>query len=262
MQEGLQKFGSMPKRKPPPGSAPTSGAEVGTETNSNDAANASDEEVEEIAKQAFPRRPSQLQGSKAVKGELVAHSKWEKIMQKQVLASERMAEASLLKATAMQDQCALLLFTMPIGEGLTKQAQRYIELCHTEEIERLERCIESERWAAELAKVEHERLLKECNYEAPRSRRGRTAAAPTSPAVTAAPPRMPEPAIANAAAGTFHFLNFFLLLRSSCLGLRPPPVSIHEHADCCSALLQRAQSQSPCRIGSLLEPWIECSDRV
>ena len=207
-QEGLQKFGSMPKRKSPPVSAPTSGAEVGMGTDGNNAANASDKEVQEIAEQAFPRRPSRPQGSKAAKGELAVHSKREKIMQKQVLASERMAEASLLKATAMQDQCALSLFMMSTGEGLTEQAQRYIELRRTEEIERLERRIESERRAAELAKVEHERLLKECSYEAPRCRRGCAPAAPTSPAVTAAPPRTPEPAIANSAAGTFHFLNF------------------------------------------------------
>ena len=107
----------------------------------------------------------------------------------------------------MQDQCALSLFTMPTGEGLTEQAQRYIELWCTEEIERLERRIESERRAAELVMVEHERLLKERSYEAPRSRRGRAPAAPTSPAVTTAPPRAPEPAIANSAASMFHFLN-------------------------------------------------------
>ena len=202
-QEGLQKFGSMPKRKSLPGSAPTSAAEAGTGTDGNDAANASDEEVEDIAEQAFPRRPSRPQGSKATKGELAAHSKREKIMQKQVLASERMAEASLLKATAMQDQCALSLFTMPTGEGLTEQARRYIEVRRTKEIERLEWCIESERRAAELAKLEHKRLLKEGSYEAPRSRRGRSAAAPTSPVVTAAPPRAPKPAIANAAVCTF-----------------------------------------------------------
>ena len=93
----------MPKRKSPLGSAPTSAAEAGTGTDSNDAANASDKEVEEIVEQAFPRCPSRPQGSKAAKGELAAHSKQEKIMQKQVLASEQMAEASLLKATAMQD---------------------------------------------------------------------------------------------------------------------------------------------------------------
>ena len=87
-QEGLQKFGSMLKRKSPPGSAPTSAAEAGTGTDSNDAMNASDEEVEEIAEQAFSRRPSWPQDSKAAKGELTAHSKREKIMQKQVLGSE------------------------------------------------------------------------------------------------------------------------------------------------------------------------------
>ena len=114
-----------------------------------------------------------------------------------------MAEASLLKATAMQDQCALSLFTMPTRKGLTEQARRYIELRRTEEIECLERRMESERRAAELAKLEHERLLKERNYEAPRNRHGRAAATPTSPAITAAPPRVPEPAIANAAAGTY-----------------------------------------------------------
>ena len=100
-QEGLQKFGSMAKRKSPPVSAPTSGAEAGTGMDGNDTANASDEEVQEIGEQAFPCRPSRPQGSKAAKGELAAHSKREKIMQKQVLASQRMAEASLLKATAM-----------------------------------------------------------------------------------------------------------------------------------------------------------------
>ena len=202
-QEGLQKFGSMPKRKLPPGSAPTSVAEASTGTDGNDAANASNEEVEEIAKQAFPQRPSRPHGSKAAKGELVAHSKREKIMQKQVLASERMAKASLLKATTMQDQSALSLFTMPTREGLTEQAWRYIELRCMDEIERLERRIELERRAAELAKLEHERLLKERSYEAPHGRRGRGAAAPMLPAVTAAPPRAPEPTIANAAADMF-----------------------------------------------------------
>ena len=131
---------------------------------------------------------------------------------------------------------------MPTGEGLTEQARRYIELCRTEEIERLEQRIESERRVAELAKVEHKRLLKERSYKAPHSRHGRAAAAPMLSAITAAPPRTPEPAIANAAIGMFHFLyfffvaskllswpsatscNFFLLLRSSCRGLRPPPV--------------------------------------
>ena len=202
-QEGLQKFGSMPKRKSPPSSASTSAAEAGTGTDGNDAANASDEEVEEIVEQAFPRCPSRPQGSKAAKRELAAHAKREKIMQKQVLASERMAEASLLKATAMQDQCALSLFTMPTGEGLTEQARRYIELRRMEEIERLERRILSEHRAVELAKLEHERLLKERSYDGPRSRHGRGAAAATSPVVTVAPPCVLEVAIANADAGTF-----------------------------------------------------------
>ena len=118
---------------------------------------------------------------------------------------------------------------MPTGEGLTEQAQQYIELRRTDEIERLEQRIESEHRAAKLAKVEHERLLKERSYEALRSRRGRAPAAPTSPAVTAAPPRALEPSIANSAAGTFHFLNclfscfdalIYFLLRRSCHGLR------------------------------------------
>ena len=103
----------------------------------------------------------------------------------------------------MQDQCALSLFTMPTGEGLTEQARQYIELCRTKEIERLERRILSERRATELAKLEHERLLKERSYDGPRSRRGRGAAAATSLAVTIAPPCAPEAAIANAGAGTF-----------------------------------------------------------
>lgn len=48
-----------------------------------------------------------------------------------------MAEALLVKATAMQDQFALKLFTMPSHEGLTDQAQKYIELWRTEEMESL-----------------------------------------------------------------------------------------------------------------------------
>ena len=84
-----------------------------------------------------------------------------------------------------------------------EQARRYIQLRCTEEIEHLERRIESERRVAELAKLEHERVLKERSYEASYSRRGRGATAPISPAVTAAPPRAPKPTIANAAAGMF-----------------------------------------------------------
>lgn len=58
-QDTLQKTASMSKRKSPPTSAP----EEGTGRDGNDIAAASDEEVQVVAEEEFPRRPTRPQGS-------------------------------------------------------------------------------------------------------------------------------------------------------------------------------------------------------
>lgn len=49
--------------------------------------------------------------------------KREKILVSQARATETMAKASLRKANALQDQCAMSLFTMPLEEGMTEEAK-------------------------------------------------------------------------------------------------------------------------------------------
>ena len=71
-----------------------------------------------------------------------------------------MAEVSLHKANALQDQCVMSLFTMPLEEGMTEEARRYFTLRHQEEIHRLERRMQVEQRAAELEELEHAKLLR------------------------------------------------------------------------------------------------------
>ena len=81
--------------------------------------------------------------------------KREKILVSQARATETMAEASLRKANALQDQCAMSLFTMPGLESMTEEARKYFTLRRQEEIQRLERRMRLERQAAELEELEH-----------------------------------------------------------------------------------------------------------
>lgn len=151
----------MAKRKSPPAGvaeAPTEGAGSG---------NASEEDVAVISPVGFPARPSRPQGTKSAKADYAAQGKRDKILHSQARATETMALASLRKANALQDQCALSLFTMPLEEGLTEEARKYFMLRRQEEIQRLEGRIEAEQRQAELEAIEHERLLKERNVEAP-----------------------------------------------------------------------------------------------
>ena len=113
----------MGKRKAPPTMAPDVGlVEEGT---------ASEDDVVVVSSHTvasptgFPPRPTRLQGSKAAKAELLQEKKREKVLLSQARATETMAEASLRKANALQDQCAMSLFTMPLEEGMTEDARRY-----------------------------------------------------------------------------------------------------------------------------------------
>ena len=128
----------------------------------------------------------------------MAQKKREKILQSQARATETMAEASLHEANAIQDQCAMLLFTMLLEEGMTEEAKKYFTLRRQEEIHRLERRMQVERRRAELEELDHAQLLEERNLEAPIAR-NRTIAAPVVPVVTLAPLSAPSPTIPDSA---------------------------------------------------------------
>ena len=148
----------MGKRKSPPTIAPDVGI--------GDEGTASEDEVVVVASPTvtsptgFPPRPTRPQGSKAAKADLLQQKKREKILQSQARATETMAEASLRKANALQDQCAMSLFTMPLEQGMTEDARRYFTLRRQEEIHRLERRMRVERRVAELEEIEHAKLLR------------------------------------------------------------------------------------------------------
>jgi hypothetical protein len=163
----------MGKRKSPPTNAPDAGIV--------DDGSAEEEEVVVVQVQSpsgFPPRPARPQGSKAAKTELVQQKKREKVLQGQARATKTMAEASLLKATALQDQCAMSLFTMPMEEGMSDEAKRYFTLRRQEEIHRLERRMRLERRAAELEELEHSKQMNAGNLEARRPIRGAVASQP------------------------------------------------------------------------------------
>jgi len=171
----------MGKRKSPPTNAPDVGiADDGSE----------EEEVVVVqvhSPSGFPPRPARPQGSKAAKAELVQQKKREKVLQGQARATETMAEASLLKATALQDQCAMSLFTMPMEEGMSDEAKRYFTLRRQEEIHRLERRMRLERRAAELEELKHSKQMNAGNLEARRPIRGVVASQPVPVDSPAAP---------------------------------------------------------------------------
>ncbi|KAG0554591.1 hypothetical protein KC19_12G103000 [Ceratodon purpureus] len=189
---------AMAKRKSPPTVAT---GENGEATGSG---SASDDEVAVVSPTGFPRRPSRPQGSKAAKTDLLAQKKGEKILAAQARATETIAEASLRKANALQDQCAMSLFTMPDQDSMTDEAKKYFALRRQEEIHRLERRMQAEKRRAEMEELEHAKLLKERNLEkaATKTTAAATPAAAASPApvVTAAPPSAPSPTVPNSAA--------------------------------------------------------------
>ena len=174
----------MGKRKSPPTIVP----EVGMV----DEGSALDEEVVVASPTRFPPRSTRPQGSKAAKADLLQQKKREKVLQSQARATETMAEASLRKANALQDQCAMSFFTMPLEEGMTEEARRYFTLRRQEEIQRLERRMRVERRAAELEELEHAKLLKDRNLEATTAR-NRAVAVLVVPVDTRAPPWAPTP---------------------------------------------------------------------
>jgi hypothetical protein len=96
----------MGKRKSPP----TIAVEVGMA----DEDGAEEEEVIVASPTGFLPRPTRPQGSKAAKAEQHQQKKRETILHSQARATETMAEASLRKANALQDQCAMSLFTFGI----------------------------------------------------------------------------------------------------------------------------------------------------
>jgi len=196
----------MNKRKSP--SSPTIASEVGM---ADERSAEEDEVVVEVSPTGFvaanptgfvaanptgfPPRPTRPQGSKAAKADLVQQKKREKILVSQARTTETMAEASLRKANALQDQCAMSLFTMPLEEGMTEEARRYFTLRRQEEIERLERRMRVERRAAELEELEHAKLIKDRNLEASTSRKRAVSVVPFD---TPAPPWAPSPTAAVA----------------------------------------------------------------
>jgi hypothetical protein len=182
----------MSKRKSP--SSPTIASEVGM---ADERSAEEDEVVVEASPTGFvaanptgfPPRPTRPQGSKAAKADLVQQKKREKILVSQARATETMAETSLRKANALQDQCAMSLFTMPLEEGMTEEARRYFTLRRQEEIERLERRMRVERRAAELEELEH------ANLEVSTSRKRAVSVVPFD---TPAPSWAPSPTAAVA----------------------------------------------------------------
>ena len=128
---------------------------------------ASDEEVVVISPTWFPPRRTRPQGSKATKADVVAQKKRDKILQSQVRAIETMAEVSLHKANAIQDQCAMSFFTMPLEEDMSEEAKNYFTFHRQEEIQGMEQSMQAERRRAELEELEHAKLGKERNLEEP-----------------------------------------------------------------------------------------------
>lgn len=188
---------AMGKRRSPPTIAPevaTEGAGEGSQ---------SDEEVEVVvvSPTGFPPRPTRPQGSKAAKGDVVAQKKREKILHSQARATETMAEASLRKANALQDQCAMLVFTMPLEDAMSEEAKKYFTLRRQEEIARLERRMQAERRRAEVEEMEHAKLLNARNPQTPPARR-RAHPPPVVPFATPAAPSPPSPIIPDAAGAT------------------------------------------------------------
>jgi hypothetical protein len=182
----------MGKRKSPPTNAPEAGIA--------DDGSAEEEEVVVVqSPSGFPPRPARLQGSKAAKVELVQQKKRDKILVGQAQATESMTKASLLKATTLQDQCAMSLFTMPMEEGMSDEAKRYFTLQRQEEIHRLERRMRLERRAAEVEELEHSKQLNAGNLEATTSRRPirGVVASPVVPVNSPAASWAPSPTIAD-----------------------------------------------------------------
>ena len=174
----------MGKRKSPPTIAP----EVGMA----DEPSASDEEAVvasgslSLSTTGFPPRPTRPHGSKATKAELVQQKKLENIWHSQAIATKTMAEASFRKANALQDQCAMSLFTMPLEEGMTEEVRKYFTL-RRQEIHPLERCMRLELRAAELEELEHAKLLKAGNLDQT-TLKIREVAAPVATHVDTPPP--------------------------------------------------------------------------
>ena len=73
----------------------------------------------------------------------------------QARATKQMAIANLKKVETLQDQVALTLFTMPMEDGLSKQAKEYLKL----------RCNEAENRMAEQEAFKHERVMRDCGKE-------------------------------------------------------------------------------------------------
>ena len=186
----------MGKRKSPPTIAP----EVGMA----DEPSASDEEAVvasgllSLSTTGFPPRPTRPHGSKATKAELVQQKKLEKILHSQAIATKTMAEASFRKANALQDQCAMSLFTMPLEKGMTEEARKYFAL-RWQEIHPLERCMRLERRAAELEELEHAKLLKAGNLDQTTLKICEVAA-PVATHVDTPPPWAPSPTTADSGA--------------------------------------------------------------
>ena len=91
------------------------------------------------------------------------------------------------------------LFTMSLEEGMSEEAKKYFTLRRQEEIQRLERRMQAERRRAELEELEHAKLLRERNLEAPPTR-NRAVAASVAPVVAPTPPLAPSLTISDSAA--------------------------------------------------------------
>ena len=104
---------------------------------------AEDEELQVVAKQNFPARPTQPQGNKATKANLFDQSRRDSILKTQALATEQMAVANMRKAEAMSDHAAMSLFQMPIDD-VDDEAREYFQLRRKLELERIKRRMEQE----------------------------------------------------------------------------------------------------------------------
>jgi hypothetical protein len=91
----------------------TGSAEATAEGDSSD-----DDQVQVISSETFRVRPARPQGSKSAKHDLVEANRRETVLKSQARAAEQMAVANMCRAQIMEDQVAMALFRLPIGDDL------------------------------------------------------------------------------------------------------------------------------------------------
>ena len=173
-QASIRSPTGMPKRRtaaPPPAEV-----EAEAETGAPD--------VDKVGEEALPKRPRRPQGSKSAKEELRLRQVKEVAIHAQARATADLAAANMRKAQVLQDQAALLLFTMPMEQGLSEEAREYLSLRREEEMTKLRRRVAEEKRDEARIAVDACRLEQHRSAEVHRATRNRVRPPPIQP-----PPR-------------------------------------------------------------------------